>query len=248
MLPRIHADFSPEGFNEAQKDVLQKMSQDAGLAADEVLNEDTFIAYFQTFRPHGEGLAGLFDALDCGSELHDRLQTLFAVAGDDRRPSGGRDAYFLVRRPLVSPPEKIENAGEAWIEQIRGLAESLGHGESAEQLAQVERVRVLEGIPPKHPKEKIERTGLLNLLSQEIPSWVSRETPHDPFLAILRSPFYFINCDAMLRDYLMWPLVRDRMRAEDPFEPYFFLWRHGVKWRVFQETQIDLYIPRPQRV
>ena len=48
----------------------------------------------------------------------------------------------------------------------------------------------------------------------------------------------------MLRDYLMWPFYREKTNLEDPFEPYFQLWKCGVKYRIFEETQIDLYLPR----
>ena len=67
-----------------------------------------------------------------------------------------------------------------------------------------------------------------------------------PYAEVLRPAYYFTACDTMLRDYLMWPLYAQASGLEDPLESYFELWRHGVKYRIFGETQVDLYLPRQQ--
>ena len=66
----------------------------------------------------------------------------------------------------------------------------------------------------------------------------------DPVAETLRPAYYFTACDAMLRDYLMWPLYARTTGLNDPFDSYFQLWKHGVKYRIFGEGQIDLYLPR----
>ena len=64
-----------------------------------------------------------------------------------------------------------------------------------------------------------------------------------PLPAILRPAYYFTACDAMLRDYLMWPFYANATGLADPLAPYFELWRHRAKYRIFGESQIDLYLP-----
>ncbi|MCG8649898.1 MAG: apolipoprotein acyltransferase, partial [Pirellulales bacterium] len=105
-------------------------------------------------------------------------------------------------------------------------------------------VRILEGIPPKHPKDEREKSNLLKTFQQDATVLVER-IDTDPVAAMLRPAFYFTACDAMLRDYLMWPLYVAATGLDDPFASYFQLWRHGVKYRIFGETQIDFYLPRP---
>lgn len=231
-------------LSDDHQEVLRRMGESVGKSVEEVQGTDDLIGYFQSFRPDGRGLAGVFSGVVGGDDVHERLESLFEVAGDDRRPTGGRDAFFVVRKPAVVAPEDVQTAGEEWIDQMRRLGDSLGHTEATEKLSAIDRIRVLEGIPPKHPKLAEEKTELLVLLTDTIPSWVGAAAPDHAIATALRNPFYFVNCDAMLRDYLMWPLYRKHIASEDPFEPYFRLWRHGVKWRVFQETQIDLYMPR----
>ncbi len=103
-------------------------------------------------------------------------------------------------------------------------------------------IRVLEGTPPKHPKDDSEKSNLLRSI-QDSASLVER-IEAGPFPAALRPAYYFTACDPMLRDYLMWPLYAGATGLSDPLLPYFELWGHGVKYRIFGETQVDLYLPR----
>ena len=104
----------------------------------------------------------------------------------------------------------------------------------------------MEGLPPKHPKDAAEKSKLLRTLQEGATALVDR-IDAGPYAPILRPAYYFTACDTMLRDYLMWPLYAAASGLEDPFKSYFELWRHGVKYRIFGETQVDFYLPRQQR-
>ncbi|MEM6689566.1 MAG: hypothetical protein AAF664_09075, partial [Planctomycetota bacterium] len=131
-----------------------------------------------------------------------------------------------------------------------GLAQIARHlkFEAAEAILETcPRVRVLEGLPPKAPKAPEDQTDLFRLLkselSQRLIDIARKGSPVDD----LAAAYYFTTCDPMLRDYLMWPMIaaeQEWLDLQDPLEPYFELWRHGVKWRVFQSDQVDLYLPR----
>lgn len=234
--------------------VLRQMSDAVGLEPERAAAEDAFVGFFQSFRPDGNGLKNVFDGLAVADELHERLEELFEVAGDDRRPQGGRDAYFVVRKPQRIAPALAEMTGRRWIDRMAQLAKYFDRLEAAETLSGIKTIRVLEGIPPKHPRQEIDKTDLLKLVKDEIPTWLADSSIDHEISQCLRSPYYFVNCDPMLRDYLMWPLYREQMQRRsdssestelsDPMEPYFQLWKHGIKWRVYQEQQIDLYLPR----
>ncbi len=59
---------------------------------------------------------------------------------------------------------------------------------------------------------------------------------------------YFIACDRLLRDYLRWPLLdKDPsgcLAEKDSLRDYFALWKHGIKLRIFNNRQLDVYLPR----
>lgn len=236
-------------LDEPHAQILRQMCDAVGLPHDRALEEDVFVGFFQSFRPDGTGLAGVFEGLSAADDLHERLEDLFEAAGDDRRPQGGRDAYFVVRKPAEIAPKLVEMAGTQWVSRLAQFAKELGHTEAADTLSKVETIRVLEGIPPKHPKQEHDKSNLLRLLKDQAPQWLkewgqTKVAPSHQIAESLLPAFYFINCDPMLRDYLMWPLYRESLSVAEPMEPYFQLWKHGVKWRVYQETQVDLYMPR----
>lgn len=223
--------------------LIRKFHDLARCEPDTALDAESLIGFFQTFRPDGLEIADLYSELDVGDALHQRLDLLYAACGDGRRPDGGRDAYFVVRTPPPLDPDLAAQLGRSWIGGLRELAFSLGDSLVADILEPTPTIRVLEGIPPKHPKLQSERSQLLCAILEESPRLVER-IDAGPYPEVLRPAYYFTACDSMLRDYLMWPLYADACGLEDPLRPYFELWRHGVKYRIFGETQVDLYLPR----
>lgn len=210
----------------------------------EMSDADSLIGFFQMFRPDGQALASLYDSLDCGEDLSDRLQSLYRVAGKDRRPDGGRDAYFIVRSPAPLPPEQAEHHATAWIEGLVQLAQAVGDHETLKRLTPSPAVRVLEGIPPKPPKHPHEQSELFLTVAKRCVELTAQVPDSDPHAALLRPAYYFLACDPMLRDYLLWPFYAPSTQLADPFRSYFMLWSHGVKYRIYSEDRIDVYLPR----
>jgi hypothetical protein len=209
----------------------------------ETSDADSLIGLFQQFRPDGEALIRLFQSLPDGDALGERLRLMYAAAGNDRRPQGGRDAYFIVRSPQPMTVEIAEHHGVNWLDGLRQLAQRCGDNETADLLGAEPKVRVLEGLPPKKPKAESDRTRLFHAVTTQCVK-LTEQIEADPHAELLRPAYYFIACDAMLRDYLMWPFYRDRAELAEPFGSYFHLWRHGVKFRIFRDDQVDLYLPR----
>lgn len=213
------------------------------------LNADSLIGFFQTFRPDGAALAGLFDDLDVGDQLHDRLQQLYLAGGDDRRPDGVRDAYFVVRRPPPIDSDLASELAQSWLRRLALLATLVGCSDLSSLLDPLPKIRVLEGKAPKHPKDDSEKSQLLRLLQTDASGLLQSVADSDT-AAALRPAYYFVACDAMLRDFLMWPLYHQSLseshatEIEDPYQAYFQLWVHGVKYRIFGNGQVDLYLPR----
>ena len=203
---------------------------------------DSLVGFFQVFRPDGNALNDLYCDLEAGDALHQRLGQLFEAAGDDRRPQGGRDAYFLVRNPQPLDPDLAEQLGEQWLSGVLEISKHVDDTATCDALSPIPKVRVLEGTAPKHPREAAQKSNLLLCIQSAAQHVESIDA--GPYAETLRPAYYFTACDAMLRDYLMWPLYAEATGLDDPLRPYFELWRHGVKYRIFGESQVDLYLPR----
>lgn len=218
--------------------------QQACSTTPELSEADSLIGIFQHFRPDGEMLGRMLGGLPDGDSLIDRMERVYEVAGDNRRPQGGMDAYFVVRSPEKLTVEATEHHGQMWLKGIAEIAGALGDQVTQQALAELPSIRVLEGIAPKHPKQKEDRCDLLRVLLERCREMTSQIGQVDPHAELLRPAYYFIACDHMLRDYLMWPFYAKQTKLADPLKSYFWLWSHGVKYRTFQDGQLDLYLPR----
>lgn len=222
--------------------VIERLKQAANVGLEDP-SADSLIGVFQAFRPDGLALAGIFDDVDGGEEFAHRLGQVYDATGDARRPDAMHDAYFIVRRPAPIAAEPAGRYAREFFANLAELARHLGRHALASALQGPPQVRVLEGKPPKHPKSPEERATLLNAINSEGTTLTEALTGEDSVAAVLRPACYFIACDPFLRDYILWPLLQTPDELGEPFAPYFHLWRHGVKYRIFQEEQIDLYLP-----
>jgi len=216
----------------------------SGLAPEADVDAGAMIGLFQRFRPDGRGLKGLYDGLAHDESLHDRLTQLFEAAGDDGKNGGGRDAYFIVRKPPVLDADVAQDHGQHWLKSIKQMAERVGNTALAESLQTLPRIRVLEGMPPKQPKSDRQTFPLLAALKDDAATLTDNVACDNEVVSLMREAYYFTACDWALRDYLLWPTYAEAFGQSDAMSGYFELWRHGVKWRVFHDDMIDLYLPR----
>ena len=224
------------------EEYIHQCRQMTGNETTDPLTPDSLIGLFQCFRPDGKSIKAIFPTMEEKEDLTDRLDQLFQVAGNDRRPDGGRDAYFVIRQPPPLTPSEADQLGRSWLDGIRSLIEHCDQEYLLKVINPNIQIRILEGIPPKHPKIESEQSLLYRSIRKcgDLTKAISCRVE----ATALHEAYYFIACDPMLRDYLMWPFYRDATQLRDPLAGYFQLWRHGVKFRIFEESQIDLYLPR----
>lgn len=227
----------------AQADIVEKCRLILGIATDEPCEGDALIGMLQRFRPDGTALFDLFDDTPAGQALSDRLRRLYEVAGVAARPGGGQDAYFVVRNPPQADATIVSTWAIRWLESVRSLAVQTGAETMAALLDPTPEVRVLEGIAPKQIRADLDTVPLYRLIKKDAAELTGRLETQSPVPSMLGPAYYFAACDWALRDYLLWPAFRDVSDLEDPFDPYFELWRHGAKLRTFGDGRIDVYLP-----
>lgn len=212
-------------------------------------DDESLIGLFQAFRRDGIPDDIAFQSLPGGAEFEQRLSKLYAAIATSRRSDSMLDAYFVVR----NPPMLSSAEAEHWIDKLlRGWArlarDAANSGRDVGVWSELPVARVLEGKPPKHPRADSEKCRLLHDLQTHLPAYACGLFSPDNLGFQLAEPLYFVACDAMLRDYLRWPLLQEVSQsgdaAESPLDAYFELWRHGVKFRIFRDDQIDFYLPR----
>lgn len=213
------------------------------LPDDQPLGPDDLIGFLQRFRPDGLALADLFSGLPQAMELNRRLAALYDAAGDSRRLEGGQDAYFIVRNPSALDPDQAAAWAEQWLRSLSALAQAVGAADEVPHLQTLPQVRVLEGIAPKQLKADLDAVPLYRTLKRDGAGWAARMSGDSEVVDLLGPAFYYAACDWAVRDHLLWPLYGEGSELDDPFAPYFDLWRHGVKLRAFSNDRVDVYLP-----
>lgn len=211
---------------------------------------DSLIGLFQAFRPDGLPEPSLLDDYQGGEQVRARLEVVYDAVGNFSRSDSMKDAYFIVRLPPPLDPSEVTRLAKQFASGLIVLGRELCNANSdkpREFLDSVPEVRVLEGKPPKHPRADNEKAALLKYIQQELPEQMNQLFKPGTLGARLGEALYFIACDSLLRDYLRWPLMSadaSTVTGGELFDAYFELWRHGIKFRIFSNDQIDFYIPR----
>jgi len=52
-----------------------------------------------------------------------------------------------------------------------------------------------------------------------------------------------VACDYNLQYHILWPLYRQATTIEEPFRPYFDLWKHGSGYRFAGKEAVRVYVP-----
>ncbi len=211
---------------------------------------ESLIGLFQAFRPNGLPALDSLGGISGGEEFARRVQSVFDAVSASRRDDSMKDAYFIVRSPPHGAAEHLAQQAGRFV--ASGIQLARLAGVTGAELADLPELRLLEGKPPKHPKDDREKADLLFLFQERLPQLLStlfRESrePAAKLAVELEESLYFIACDSWLRDYLRLPLLDDmpqRTIADHTASAYFELWRHGIKFRIFSEQRIDFYMPR----
>ena len=184
--------------------------------------EDFFWGLFQSFMPNGEGVAVVFEPLERGQELLERILPVYQATAEcsaEILDSGNIPAFFyrsaegakqvsINGQTLLFPPSapKEEDArarqtGERLLEGLREFAIFYGDEELIETLTAVR--RICFGLPKKDFNEADEL-----------------------FYEMLAEAYYSIYEDEYLAAYLQYPMYDDKPDS-DFLRPYFDLWRQG---------------------
>lgn len=214
----------------------QRLSGDPG---DRPWGADHARSFFQGFRPDGEGLDAALRPLPEGDAVLERLRLVFAAtAGGYPGAADTYDCYFIVRRPaLVQPAEALGHARE-FLANVAAIADLSGDGELGSLIRNASMSCVV-GAAPRGPERHDVDLAMYDVLCD----WELSLLRNPPWVNELEEAFYSIACDYYLAWHLMWPWLRGASPVEEPFWPYFELWRRGVALRFESESSVFLYLP-----
>ena len=217
--------------------------------------EDFFWGLFQSFMPNGEGVAAVFEPLERGQELLERILPVYQATAEcsaEILDSGNTPAFFyrstegakqvsINGQTLLFPPSapKEEDArarqtGERLLERLREFAIFYGDEELIETLTAVR--RICFGLPKKDFNEADE------LFYEIFYQWRQDNIDPDSPEQVLAEAYYSIYEDEYLAAYLQYPIYDDKP-DNDFLRPYFDLWQQGYGFALGEDC-LYLYLYR----
>ncbi len=207
--------------------------------SDEGVTQDDLYGYFQCFMPEGKGIERIFEPLEAGEALLERIRPMYAMLNPADFEGEAVPGYFNGGQSDASR-EQLEAYGQAYLEGLGRLfaVEPELAEDAVEALANITQVEVLEpgAIAPildDHANEDEDGTVIYETLSDI----VSEYTDYEEAIGILAEAYYSIGCDYQLSYHLQWPRYGGLQAAEDPFAPYAELYKNGYQV-VFHEGRL----------
>lgn len=177
--------------------------------------------FFHHFRPDGAGLSDFLAPFSHGDELMDRLRPLYELTSEN-----AGDAYFVRRSPENLSDDALSALVDDYAKSMRQLLAKLGH-----EIELSPTVTASFIAKEAYFERYMETLGIEEAIGDYFGTLMSEleKTSDNPLYSLYADPLYYIACDYELAQYFCWPFVRTLVGLDDPFLPYFELWRHGIK-------------------
>lgn len=211
----------------------------AGDTSSRVWDRDSMAGFFQCFRDSPATLKPLFDEIDRGDAVYDRLVQVFnATKGHTR--NGRSDLYGVVRQAGSANSDDLLSTARSLLENYRAMAAVIGEQELVDLLSPIPDVRlVLSNAPDVDPNDYSDDV----LIYDVVCDWHGSLSSVTESARWMSEAFYYINCDYSLGWYTNWAWFSGASTIDDPFLPYFKLWQCGAELRCQTPDDVTLYLP-----
>jgi hypothetical protein len=227
-----------------EKQFLANCKRISGDTSAEPWDEGHMAGFFQFFRPNGDGVEATLKGLPLEKEILPRLLRVYQATANSwpKDASKGVPAYFVVSDPPRIDVAKAQSYGEAYLRSLTALAKERKSDYLLDALTPTPEVRVETKDPPKRKPDEI--TDLESVIYEGLCDLVfdldqARSTVSIPHA--FEEGLYYMACTYELQYYVVWPIYRKTCGIEDPFAPWFDLWRHGIEER-YADRSMTLYV------
>jgi hypothetical protein len=202
--------------------------------------EQDMAGFFQRFRPHGAGVSAAFEGVEGADEILPRLLEVYEVTADGWQQGDCYDRYFIVRNPSPLTASHATGLLRLHLERLAAMSEAVGCDELTNLLGARLRLEAVEGEAPWPPGDSDPETLIYEVTGQ----FMGSLTPRESAALLMGEGLYTIACDYNLQRHILWPLCRHATPIEEPFRPYFGLWKHGAAFRFVDQQTVWVYVPK----
>lgn len=197
-------------------DLLSRLKTEVGLGANASLDPYALAGLFTRFRPDGAGVDRLFGQDAVEQAVLARIRRVLKASASSWKPG---DLYVVLRK---FDPISANDAAKLVDEHLAGMEKLAAYtGETEAQRA----IASLRSNPGASAGEDIVDT----LVYECLVDFLAEFEPSDDPLFLLAEALYSVAADYYLMAYMLWPVIHKLTGLPDLLDPYFEMWRHGVK-------------------
>lgn len=215
------------------KQLLDQLARGVGQRPGYFKDEAYLTGYFQRFRPNGDGLERTLQGIDKSDELCERISAIFKAAARDFHPA---DAYFVIKAPPSLSADWQLELLRAHLDAMNEIAEHVGNEEVPDLLAKTQLVSVADLNLSQITEGDDTELAIYEMITDELIAPARSAVPEAQH--VMREAFYTIAAEPYLACYAQWPWFRDAVGLEDPFQPYFELWKNGIQMRFADDQHL----------
>lgn len=194
-----------------------------------------FYGLFDEFLPYGDGVHKVFEPLNCGKELQDRIMPLY-----EANKAKANDWIKAGFSPIFSPPPSSDKArltalGKAHIEDIKEFADFMRDKKLLKALKNVRKIEIQE------QREAVFEPVLEELIYKAITKWLNEAEFTEEKAWVLKEAYRSATGDLLLANYLLYPALKYKPQKDflkSRFE--IFLLGHFCE---FDKNKLNIYPP-----
>lgn len=196
--------------------------------------EEQFFGYFQAFMPYGENLEKVFEPIEQGEELYQRIKPIFKATENhflEAQKENCTPAYFIP--PKNGSTEELYELAKALLAGFIKFGKFIKVKRLQKLLDQVTEVEISQNEEQNFDDE------LHTELCETLSIWQIESTDYDSLSALLQEAYYSIGNDYFLSAYLQYPTLIEKPKS-DFLKPYFEIWLRGYQF-VFNGNKLILF-------
>lgn len=196
--------------------------------------EEQFFGYFQAFMPYGDNLEKVFEPLEQGKELYQRIKPIFKTTESrflEAQTENCVPAYFIP--PKNGSTEELYTLAKELLAGFIKFAKFIKVKKLQKLLSQVTEIEISQNEEQNFDDE------LHNELYEVLSIWRIESTDYDSLNALLTEAYYSIGNDYFLSAYLQYPTLTEKPKS-DFLKPYFEIWLRGYHF-VFNGNKLILF-------
>ncbi|GIM48615.1 hypothetical protein [Capnocytophaga stomatis] len=219
-----------------QKEYAQYLAELIGEEMDTDCDEleELFYGYFQSFMPDGKNVEKVFEPIENGQLLYQRIKPIFETTKEETTRAFEQNiapGYFVPNKKGTE--EELKAIGKELLAGLLEFASFVEEETLQNYLSEITEIEISDNKEQNFDDEKHVH------LWETLLDWTIDNTDYESLISILREAYYSINCDYFLAAYLQYPNYNDKPNG-DFLKPYFELWQRGFRF-VINDNKLILF-------